>query len=65
MGIALRDREDLLSDVADAFARIENPAERVRLAFELFDSEGVALVNLLRGGSSVLEEISERANLDR
>ena len=58
MGIALRDQsgnlrrsEDLLADVADAFARIEDPAERVRLAFKLFDSEGVALVNLLRGGS--------------
>ena len=37
----------LLADVADAFARIEDPAERVRLAFKLFDSEGVALVNLL------------------
>src|ERR687892_750241 len=39
MGIALRDQggnlrssEDLLGDVADAFARIEDPAERVRLA---------------------------------
>jgi hypothetical protein len=28
--------------------RIEDPAERVRLAFKLFDSEGVALANLLR-----------------
>jgi hypothetical protein len=68
MGIALRDQsgnlrssEDLLGDVADAFARIENPADRVRLAFKLFDSEGVALVNLLRGGSHALEEIRERA----
>jgi hypothetical protein len=46
MGITLRDQsgnlrssEDLLGDVADAFARIEDPAERVRLAFKLFDSE--------------------------
>ena len=68
MGIALRDQsgnlrrsEDLLGDVADAFARIEDPAERVRLAFKLFDSEGVALVNLLRGGSGALEEMRERA----
>jgi hypothetical protein len=33
----------LLADVADAFAGIEDPAKRVELAFELFDSEGVAL----------------------
>ena len=68
MGIALRDQsgslrrsEDLLGDVADAFARIEDPAERVRLAFKLFDSEGVALVNLLSGGSGALEQMRERA----
>jgi hypothetical protein len=69
MGIALRDQsgnlrrsEDLLADVADAFARIEDPAERVRLAFKLFDSEGVALVNLLRGGTlfSITHEGSAR-----
>jgi hypothetical protein len=41
MGIALRDQsgnlrrsEDLLGDVADAFTRIEDPAERVRLPKE-------------------------------
>jgi hypothetical protein len=68
LGIALRDQsgnlrrsEDLLSDVADAFARIEDPAERVRLAFKLFDSQGVALVNLLRDGSGALEQMRERA----
>jgi lambda family phage tail tape measure protein len=68
MGIALRDQsgnlrssEDLLADVADAFARIEDPAERVRLAFKLFDSEGVALVNLLNDGSGALNEMRERA----
>jgi lambda family phage tail tape measure protein len=69
MGIALRDQsgnlrssEDLLGDVADAFARVEDPAERVRLAFKLFDSEGVALVNLLRGGSDALEQKVRAAN---
>jgi hypothetical protein len=68
MGIALRDQsgnlrrsEDLLGDVADAFARVEDPAERVRLAFKLFDSAGATLVNLLRGGSDALEEIRVRA----
>jgi hypothetical protein len=68
MGITLRDQsgslrrsEDLLGDVADAFARIEDPAERVRLAFKLFDSEGVALINLLQDGSGALEEMRERA----
>jgi hypothetical protein len=64
MGIALRDQsgnlrrsEDLLGDAA----RIEASAERVRLAFKLFESDGVALVNLLRDGSGALEEMRERA----
>jgi hypothetical protein len=68
MGIALRDQdghlrrsEDLLADVADAFTGIEDPAERVRLAFKLFDSEGVALVNLLSDGSDALDQMRERA----
>jgi hypothetical protein len=68
LGIALRDQsgnlrrsEDLLGDVADAFTRIEDPGERVRLAFKLFDSEGVALVNLLQEGSGALEATRERA----
>jgi hypothetical protein len=68
LGITLRDQdghlrrsEDMLADVADAFARIEDPAERVRLAFKLFDSEGVALVNLLRDGSGALDQMRERA----
>jgi hypothetical protein len=57
----LRSSEDLLADVAYAFARIGDPAQRVRLAFKLFDSEGVALVNLLRGGSDALKAMRERA----
>ena len=37
------------------------PGQRVRLAFKLFESEGVALVNLLRDGSGALDEMRERA----
>lgn len=58
---ALRPTEALLSDVADAFTRIENPADRVRLAFKLFDSEGVVMVNMLRNGAAALEETRQQA----
>ena len=68
MGIALKDQhgnirrsEDLLNDVAEAFRRTTNPAERLRLAFKLFDSEGVAMVNMLVGGSQALEATRRRA----
>lgn len=36
---------------ADALAGVEQQSERVRLAFKLFDSEGVALLQLLQQGS--------------
>jgi len=68
MGIALKDQhgnirrsEDLLNDVAEAFKRTTDPAERLRLAFKLFDSEGVAMVNMLVGGAEALEATRRRA----
>lgn len=68
MGIALRDQhgnirrsEDLLNDVAEAFKRTADPAERLRLAFKLFDSEGVAMVNMLVGGAEALEATRRHA----
>ena len=68
MGIALKDQhgvirrsEDLLNDVAEAFKRTTDPAERLRLAFKLFDSEGVAMVNMLVGGASALDATRRHA----
>jgi hypothetical protein len=69
MGIALKDQhgnirrsEDLLNDVAEAFKRTSDPAERLRLAFKLFDSEGVAMVNMLVGGAEALEATRRHAH---
>lgn len=57
----LRPTEQLLEDVADAFANTENSSDRLRLAFKLFDTEGVALVNLLGDGSDAMNELREEA----
>lgn len=46
--------------LADAFAEVKNPADRLRLAFKLFDSEGAAMVNMLEGGREPLEETERR-----
>ena len=54
---ALRSTEDLFVDTMKALAGIENPLERVRLGFKLFDSEGVASVNL----AGTLGELREEA----
>ena len=46
--------------LADAFAEVKNPADRLRLAFKLFDSEGAAMVNMLKDGSGALVDTEKR-----
>lgn len=48
--------------VADAMQGVEKQSDRVRLAMKLFDSEGVALVNTLSGGSDGLKEMAQEAS---
>ena len=43
--------------LADAFSGVTNESDRLRLAFKLFDSEGVALVNTLAGGGDGLRRM--------
>jgi len=66
MGIALSDSEgnaraqtDVLNDVADALQQVPSQADRVRLAFKLFDSEGVNMVNMLQNGSAGLKQMTD------
>jgi hypothetical protein len=49
---------EALRIVADALSRVSNQADRVRLAFKLFDSEGVAMVNMLQSGRASLDRAS-------
>ena len=53
--------EKSLYAVAKAFERIKNPMMRLRYAFKLFDSEGVAMVNLLNQGESGMRNLTKRA----
>lgn len=43
--------------LADALQGVESQSDRVRLAFKLFDSEGVAMVNMLKDGSKGLNQL--------
>lgn len=52
---------EAFKQVADAISQVQNPTERLRLAFKLFDSEGVALINVLQGGRAGLEAMSKEA----
>jgi methyl-accepting chemotaxis protein len=47
--------------LADAFDDVQSSGDKVRLAFKLFDSEGVAFVNTLQGGSEALQQMFQEA----
>jgi len=47
--------------IADAMEGVAGQGEKVRLAMRLFDTEGVALVNTLKGGSAALIETEQEA----
>ncbi len=56
-----RSVEAVLMDLADAAAGAESQQEALRISFKAFDSEGAALVNLLRRGSVGIAEFSATA----
>lgn len=47
--------------IAEALSKIPTQGERVRLAFKLFDSEGVAVVNTMQRGRRGIEETMAEA----
>lgn len=48
--------DEQMRQIADAMQGVAGQGDKVRLAMKLFDSEGVALVNTLAGGSAALDE---------
>ena len=57
----LREADDLLNQVADAMKNVKDEGQLLRIAFKLFDSEGVQMVTLLKHGSEELERLREEA----
>ncbi len=56
----LKSAETMLGEVADKMASIPDQGERVRLAFQMFDSEGVKMVNVLQNGSGALADMRQK-----
>lgn len=56
-----RSVEAIMADYADAVAGAESEQEQLRLAFKAFDTEGAALVNLLRKGSAGMAGLRQQA----
>ena len=57
---SLKSAEQMLGEVADKLATIPDQGERVRLAFQMFDSEGVKMVNMLQNGSGALDDMRKK-----
>jgi len=47
--------DEQMNEIADAMENVTNQSDKVRLSMKLWDSEGVALVNMLKGGSAALQ----------
>ncbi len=67
MGISLKDSsgkakttEQIFMEVADVMQGMESQSDKVRLAFKLFDSEGVSLVNMLQQGSGAIKGFGDQ-----
>ncbi len=56
-----RNAIDVLGDLAEVIKFAETPAERLRIAFKAFDSEGAGLVNVLRDGKEGFDRWIESA----
>lgn len=56
-----RDQAAVLGELAEVIRKADSDAERLRIAFKAFDSEGAALVNVLRDGRAGLERWSQAA----
>ena len=54
--------EDQFEVLADAIISVKNPADQVRLAMKLFDSEGVALLQTMQGGSEAIRAMRGEAD---
>lgn len=68
LGVTLTDRngemlstEELLSQVADGLAGVDNNAERLRLTFSILDQEGASALEWLLQGSENMAEMRDRA----
>lgn len=53
--------DEQLKIIADRMQGVESQSDKVRLAFKLFDSEGVNMVNMLKDGSAGLLEMQNAA----
>ena len=59
---SLKPTNQLLNEVSDRLSGIKDPADKVRISFDLFGRSGVNLVNTLQAGSSELNKLRDEFN---
>ena len=57
----MRSAEAVFRDYVDVIGQAKTPQEKLRLSFKAFDSEGVALVNVLKDGTRGLDAWAKKA----
>ena len=50
--------DEQLRVIAESMAKVGNQSDKVRLAMKLFDTEGVNMVNMLKGGKDGLDKLT-------
>lgn len=58
----LRNSADVMMDVADKFAEMDDGAQKAQMATELFGKSGADLIPMLNGGSAGLKEMGDQAD---
>ena len=56
-----RSISSIMDDYADAIQGADSEQEKLRMAFKAFDSEGAALVNMMKDGSEGLDDMRKQA----
>lgn len=58
---SMRDVESVFTDVIDGLGKMKDEATRNAAAMKIFDSEGVALVNMAKNGAAGLQQMRDEA----
>jgi hypothetical protein len=58
---SLKSNRQMMSEVADRFAGMEDGAEKTALAIEIFGKSGADMIPMLNGGSAGLQEMDDMA----
>lgn len=59
---SLKPTNQLLNEVSDSLTGVKDPADKLRIAYDLFGKSGVNLVNTLQAGSGELEKLRGEFN---